>query len=99
MDLKDTCKVLLSKGSKQKVKCSIFYNKELERELAVHEDVDNKKRSSVTDVITGLRMFGLDKPADKVKMEELNERLDIFLKHFTVEETKKEFKRLETDEK
>ena len=43
METKDTCKILLEKAT-QKVKCYKFISKEINRELALHEDVEDKNK-------------------------------------------------------
>lgn len=94
METKDIGTVTLDKGTK-KVKCFKFYNKEIERTLMVHADVDKPIHVSVSDEKTGFRLFGLDVSIDKVKMEQIEERLDTFIKHFTIPLIDAEFKRIE----
>lgn len=95
MELKDSCKLLLEKGTYQKVKCCKFFNDLLDRELVLHELIDHKGKSGVSDALTGVKMFGLDKEPSKVKVEEINDKLNSFVKHFTLEETLKEFEKWE----
>lgn len=95
VDTKDTCKVILDKGT-QKVKCFKFKVKDLnKRELAVHQDVDHKMFSTITDIASGLRLCGIQKEISKVTEKEINEALDTFVKHFTLEEVMKRFKELD----
>ena len=100
-ELKDTCKVVLEKGTTQRVKCFKFKIKELgNRELAVHQDIDRKTFSTITDAKTGLRLCSVQKEVSKVTDKEIKEALNVFIKHFTLEEILKRFKELdEKDEK
>lgn len=99
MDLKDTCKVTLDKGT-QKVKCHKFKIKEFKnRELAIHAHTDYKACSTVTDVQTGLRLFTIYKDISKVSDVDIKEGLNTFVKHFTLEEILKRFKELDEIEK
>lgn len=94
LDLKDTCKVLLDKGV-QKVKCYKFKEKAFEnRELAVHQHVDYKTFSTITDTISGMRLCTIQKEINKVTETDIKEALDTFVKHFTLEEILKRFKEL-----
>lgn len=82
MELKDNCIILLEKAT-QKVKCYKFLSMELNRELALHEDSENKNYSSVTDIKTGLRLFGIPLKTKDVKEELLKTNLEKFIRHFT----------------
>lgn len=84
MELKGNCIALLEKTT-HKVKCYRFMNSDLNRELALHEDTDNNSHSSVTDVNTGLRLFGIPQRPKDVKEETLKEHMEKFLRHYTVE--------------
>lgn len=99
MELNDTNFIILDNKKKQKVKCYTFYCKELGREIFIHENVDNKNQTSVSDKITGVRLFGINQKADKVKLIDIDEPLDKFIRHFTIEEIEKEFERLENLQK
>lgn len=95
MEIKETCKILLDKGNTQKIKCYKFFQTDIERELAIHEDVDNKNSTSITDTNTGLRLCKIPKEISKVTEQDIDLRLSEFIRHFTLEEVKKEFKRLD----
>lgn len=95
MDTKDKGTIQLDKGTKV-VDCHKFKSKELDRTLMIHVDVDNKNHVSVSDEKTGYRMYGIKTPISKLKMEEVNEGLDKFIKHFELPLIQEEFKRLES---
>ena len=95
MKLDDTCKVLLDKSKTQKVKCYKFFQTDMERELAIHPDVDHKGVTNITDTKTGYCVCKIQEEVSKVKQEHIDEALEKFIKHFTLEEIKAEFKRLD----
>ena len=99
MDIKDNCKVLLTNNKLQKVKCYKFLHEELGRELAVHEDVENKNITSITDVLTGFRLCYIHKEINKVKDEDIDQTLNQFIRHYTIEDIKKKFKEIENRDK
>ena len=99
MDLKDSCKILLDKGNKQKIKCYKFVHKGLKRDLAVHPDIDHKSKTNITDIITGLRLCGLQKEFSKVTEADIKDTLNIFFKRYTIEETIAELERIENIQK
>ena len=84
MELKDNCTILLERAT-QKVKCFKFKSKELDRDLALHENTENKMISDVSDVVTGLRMFSIPVRIKDVKEQHISEWLDKFIKHYTPE--------------
>lgn len=99
VETKDTCKILLDKGT-QKVKCFKFRIKSLKnRELAVHQNVDHKTFSTITDVISGLRLCTIQKEISKITDKDIKEALDTFVRHFTLEEILKRFEELNEIEK
>ena len=65
MKIEESLKVLTDKGTKQKIGCYKFYQTEMNRELAVHPNIDLKDRTSVSDVSTGLKLFDLHKVFEK----------------------------------
>ena len=87
METKDTCKILLERAT-QKVKCYRFKSREINRELALHEDIEDKNKSSVTDVITGMRLFTIPSKIKDVKEADVKERLAKFINHYTIEAIK-----------
>ena len=95
MEVKDIAYVQLDNGKKQKVKCFKFHEDRMNRDLIVHEDVDNKSKSSVSDEKTGFRLFGISTKIDKLKMEHLEEPMNKFINHFTLPSIAEEFIRVE----
>lgn len=95
MEFKDTATVTIEKGNKKKVKCHKFQCKPIKRQLMVHEDIDNKNQTSVSDVITGYRLFALPIKSTSVKPDDIKEKLKEFVRHFTKEGIKLEFERIE----
>lgn len=96
MDLKDKGTITVEKGKKKSVKCHRFTCKPINRELMVHEDIDNKNFVSVSDCITGYRLFALQKKINAVNSSDVVEKLKEFIRHFTKEGIAEEFKRIET---
>ena len=84
MEIKDTCVILLEKAT-QKTKCYKFKSSELGRDLALHEDSEDKNHSSVTDIVTGLRLFGINQKVKDVKEDTLNSNLEKFIRHYSLE--------------
>ena len=99
MDLKDSCKILLDKGNKQRIKCWKFSHKGLKRELAVHPDIDHKSKTNITDTVTGLRLCGIQKEFAKVNDTDITTTLNTFFKRYTIEETIAELERIEETQK
>lgn len=95
MEFNEKGLITVEKGNKKKVKCRKFFCKPIQRELMIHEDTSNKNQTSVSDVITGYRLFFLDVKSDKVKPEQITERLKEFIRHFTKEGIREEFVRIE----
>lgn len=95
MNFKDNATVTIEKGNKKKIKCYKFFCKPIQRELMVHEDLSDKNQTSVSDVITGYRLFALEIKNDKIRPEHIKERLKEFVRHFTKEGIKAEFERIE----
>ena len=95
METTDKGSITVEKGNKKQVKCHKFKCKPIDRELMVHEDVDNKNHTSVSDCITGYRLFGLPQKISSVKSSDVIEKLKWFINHFTKEGIAEEFKRIE----
>lgn len=95
MEYKETAQITVEKGNKKKVKCYKFQCKPIHRELMVHEDIDNKNQTSVSDVITGYRLFTLPIKSTSIKPDDIKVRLKEFVRHFTKEGIAAEFKRIE----
>lgn len=95
METKDKGTVSLTKDKKKPVKCHKFVCKPINRELMVHEDIDNKNHTSISDYITGYRLFGIPQKVDSVKSSDIVEQLKKFINHYTKEGIAEEFKRIE----
>ena len=95
MELNETLKITLENGKTQKAKCYKFFQTDMNRELAVHAEVNSKNSSKISDVNTGLGVVTIPKEISKVKDEDVNEALNNFIKHFTLEEIGKEFAKWE----
>ena len=95
MDIKDKGIVEIEKGKKKPVRCHKFMCKPISRELMVHEDLDNKNYTSVSDCKTGYRLFGLPFKIDKIKSSDIVEKLKQFINHYTKEGIAEEFRRIE----
>ena len=95
METKDKGNISIEKGNKKQVKCHKFTCKSINRELMVHEDIDNKNYVSVSDCITGCRLFGLPKKISTVQPADITERLKEYIRHYTKEGIAEEFKRIE----
>ena len=87
MKLTDSCIIVLDKGkNKKKIKCYKVFATDLNRYIAIHPNIDHKdKRTSITDAETGLKLFDIDKPLEEIKQEEIDESMDNFIKHYTLE--------------
>lgn len=95
MEFKDNGEIAVEKGGTKKVKCFKFTCKPIKRQLMVHEDTDKKGTTSISDVITGYRLFSLPVISQKVTPTHIKEALKKFVSHYTVEGIAAEFKRIE----
>ena len=95
METKDTGMIEIEKGKKKQVSCHKFKCNPINRELMVHEDVDNKNHISISDYKTGYRLFGLPQKISTVKSSDIIEKLKQFINHYTKEGIAEEFKRIE----
>ena len=95
MELTENCKILLDKGTTQKVKCYKFCQTDFNRELAVHEHADHKTLSTISDVATGMRLCGIGKEIKKVTAEDIDQAIIAFTRHFTLEGILKRFEELD----
>lgn len=95
MELKDKGTITVEKGNKKQVKCHRFRCTPINRELMVHEDIDNKNHISVSDCITGYRLFSLPQKVTSVKTSDIIEKLKQFINHYTKEGIAEEFQRIE----
>ena len=81
-----------------KVKCFTFMCEELNRELAVHADIDLDNETSISDKATGLRLTNSSIPFKNIKMDHISLALNNFIKKYTVEGIKEELRKHEADE-
>ena len=81
--------------SLSKVKGYSFFNKELNRQLILHTDVDNKEYSALSDKLTGLRFFTLPHAFSKLDVSIVESELQKFIKHYTIDLIKTELKKKE----
>ena len=95
METTETCKILLDKGVTQKVKCYKFFQTDIGRELAVHEHADHKSLTSITDTITGMRLCGINKEVKKVTVEDINQAINTFIRHFSLDGISVRFQELD----
>lgn len=95
MDINDKGNVAITKDKKKPVKCHKFTCKPINRELMVHEDIDNKNHTSISDYTTGYRLFGIPRKVDSVKSSDIVEHLKKFINHYTKEGIAEEFRRIE----
>ena len=95
METKDKGTVIIEKGNKKQVICHRFTCKDLNRELMIHENVDYKNHTSVSDCKTGYRLFGLPQAVSSVKPSDVEEALKAFITRYTIDGIAEEFKRIE----
>lgn len=100
MKLSDTCTIVLDRGkNKKKIKCYKVFATDLERYIAIHPDIDHKdKRTSITDAETGLKLLDIEKPITEVKQEEIDESINNFIKHYTLDAIKARAEELQNKE-
>ena len=97
METTENCKILLEKGITQKVKCYKFFQTDFNRELAVHEHSDYKTLSSITDVKSGLKLCSIQKEIKKVTPTDIDEALNTFIRHFTLDGILTRFQELDNN--
>lgn len=95
MEFKDEGNISIKKGSKKKIKCHKVFCKPLNREVMIHENTDDKKQTTVSDFITGYRMFDIPIEPIYVEPSHVKEGFKNFVKHYTIEGIEEEFKRIE----
>ena len=96
METKDKGSIAIEKGNKKQVKCHKFTCEPINRELMVHEDIDSKEWVSVSDTITGFRLFRLHKKIASIQPSDIDEQMNKFIHHYTLEGIAEEFKRIES---
>ena len=96
MELKDKGTITIDrKGNKKQIKCHKFMCNPLNRELMVHRNEDNKNQVSISDCLTGYRLFNLPQKIEVIKPSEIVVELKKFIAHYTKEGIAEEFKRIE----
>ena len=87
--------ITIDKTKKKKVKCFNYHYKPLNRKLIIHSDIDNKGITNLSDAITGYKLFSIPIQSDKIKLNDIEEKLEKYVAHFTVEGIAEEFTRIE----
>ena len=87
--------ITIDKTKKKKVKCFKYDCKPINRELIIHADIDNKNLTNISDLITGYKLVSISISPDKIKLQDIEEKLEKFINHFTVDTILEEFKRIE----
>ena len=98
MDFKEDGIVTVDKIKKKRVKCYRFHCKPLNRYLMLHIDLDNNDCTTLSDFSTGYRLFKLQTKADKITPDEIKNKLEQYINHFTVEGIEEEINRLQNIE-
>ena len=98
MDFKTDGTIIIDKAKKKKVKCYRFYCKPLDRYLMLHPDIENSEHSTLSDFSTGYRLFKIQTKTDKITPDEVKDKLEKYINHFTAEGIQEEIKRLQSIE-
>lgn len=98
MEFKDNFKVDRGKLGKKKVKCNIFLCTPINRELAIHQDIDYPEKTAVSDVVTGCKLFSLNINHELVELSTVETRLEAYIKHYTAEGIIQECKKFEVSD-
>lgn len=98
MEFKEDGTVTIDKIKKKKVKCYKFHCKPLNRYLMLHEDLDNKEHTTLSDFSTGYRLFKLQTKSEKVTPDEVKIKLEQYISHFTPDGIQEEINRLQNQE-
>lgn len=87
MKLTDSCTIVIHNSkNKKKIKCYKVFATDLNRYIAIHPNIDYKeKKTSITDSETGLKLLDIDKPINEVKVEDIDEGINNFIRHYTME--------------
>lgn len=99
MELNKNFNASIKKGGTKKVKYSSFFHPVLNREFAIHTDIDNPNYTSVSDIITGYRLFGFPVKIENVNENQINQKFESYIKHYTVELINKELEKIELEQK
>ena len=95
IEYKDYGLITIDKTKKKKVKCFKYDCKPLNRQLIIHEDIDHTGVTNLSDLATGYKLFGLSIAPDKVKIADIEEKLEKYISHFTVDGIKEELSKVE----
>lgn len=87
--------IVVDKTKKKKVNCCKIKCKPIKRELIIHADIDNKNITNVSDLKTGYKLISIPIEPNKIKLQDIKERLEKFIAHFTVDSILEEFKKIE----
>ena len=98
MDFKEDGIVTVDKIKKKKIKCYKFHCKALNRYLMLHVDLENNEHTALSDFSTGYRLFKLQTKPDKLTPDEVKDKLEKYINHFTVEGIEEEIKKLQEKE-
>ena len=98
MDFKEDGTVTIDKVKKKKIKCYRFHYKPLNRYLMLHIDLENNDCTSLSDFSTGYRLFKLQTKADRLILDDVKEKLEKYVNHFTIEGIQEEINRLQSQE-
>ena len=85
----------IDKGNYKKVKGNSFFCNQLKRELIIHTDLDNSNFTSISDVNTGYRLFGFPHKIENVTENQINQKINDYIKHYTIDLINKEFQKIE----
>ena len=98
MDFKEDGTVTVDKIKKKKVKCYRFHYKPLNRYLMLHVDLENSEHTTLSDFSTGYRLFKIQTKQDKLTPDEVKNKLEKYINHFTIEGIQEEINRLKNIE-
>ena len=98
MEFKEDGIITVDKVKKKKVKCYKFHNEILDRPLMLHKDIDNQELISLSDFITGYRLFNVHIKENKLELADIEERLEKYIEHFTADGIQEEIEKLQQQE-
>lgn len=98
MNFKDEGIITVDKIKKKKIKCHKFHYDPLGRDLMVHEDINNKNYTAISDFSSGYKFFQIQTNPNMINFNEITEKLKKYTKHFTLEGIKEEISRLQNQE-
>lgn len=98
MDFKDDGILTIDKIKKKKIKGYKFQYKPLRRYLIVHPDLESPDNTVLSDFSTGYRLFKLQIKPDKATLEQIKDKLEKYINHFSIEGIQEEIKTLQEKE-